>query len=193
MLQNLNMLMNRRSALKQLAIAAGGMALLPSCNFGPERVAVALDNLQIDLDHQDLLARVVETIIPSGEIPGAETLDLYRFVLVMVDDCLPQEEQQAFVSGLYQLRPFIKEKLRKSFSKEQAANEAILQELIALEAQPEPNGPGLKEIQTFLKIAKQYSMQGFLVSEYVLTEQFPYQLVPGEYQACVSTDGLTVM
>ena len=65
---------------------AGAFALLPSCNFGPDRELVALDNLQIDLDHQDLLAKVIETIIPSTEAePGAEALNLYRFVLVMVD------------------------------------------------------------------------------------------------------------
>lgn len=107
--------MNRRAALKQAALIAGSMAWLPSCNFGPERVAVALNNLQIDLDHQDLLARITEVIIPSGEISGAEDLNLYQFVLVMVDDCLPKEDQQAFASGLQKFTSFVKEHFGVSF------------------------------------------------------------------------------
>ena len=186
--------MNRRAALKQAALLAGGIAWLPSCNFGPERVAVALDNLQIDLDHQDLLASITETIIPTGEIPGAEALDLYRFVLVMVDDCVPQEDQQAFVSGLQKIVPFVKEHLGKSFpDKEPQKNEAILTEVLALDESQEATMPGLEDIQSFLGLTKGYTIQGFMNSKYIMTEKFPYKLVPGPFQACVSTEGLTVM
>jgi len=187
--------MDRRSALKQMAIAAGGMALLPSCDLGPERVAVALDNLQLDVNQQDLLARICEIIIPSAEnSPGAETLDLYRFVLVMVDDCHPQEEQDVFASGLKQVETFAKKHLDKSFSRDdQAANEALLAELMNLEEVPEAAQASLKDVQAFLALARRYTVQGYMSSEYFMTEKFPYKLVPGPYQACVSTEGLTVM
>lgn len=187
--------MDRRSALKQMAIAAGGMALLPSCDLGPERVAVALENLQLDINQQDSLARICEIIIPSSEnSPGAETLDLYRFVLVMVDDCHPVEEQDVFTSGLKQVEAFAKEHLGKSFSDDnQAANEALLSELMNLEEVPEAAQSALKDVQAFLALAKRYTVQGYMSSEYFMTEKFPYKLVPGPYQACVSTEGLTVM
>ena len=186
--------MNRRAALKQAALIAGGIAWLPSCNFGPERVAVALNNLQIDLDHQDLLARVAETIIPSGEVPGAEKLDLYRFVLVMVDDCLPPEDQQAFVSGLQKIVPFVEEHFGTSFpEKEQSKNEEVLAQLMALDESKSETMPGLEDVQSFLGLTKGYTIQGFMNSKYIMTEKFPYKLVPGEFQACVSTDGLIVM
>ena len=115
--------MNRRLALKQAAILAGGIAWLPSCDFGPERVAVALNNLQIDLDHQDLLARIAETIIPSGDTPGAETLDLHRFILVMVDDCAPALDQARFTTGLRSVA-FLRERaLPTIFSRQRAEGE----------------------------------------------------------------------
>lgn len=187
--------MNRRSALKQLAIAAGGVALLPSCNFGPERVAVALDNLQIDLDHQDLLARICEMIIPSAEnSPGAETLELYRFVLVMVDDCHPKEEQDKFVSGLQKIESFAEAQTDKSFSKkDQAANEALLAEIMSMDESREAEMPGLQEVKAFLSLAKNYTVQGYMSSQYVMTEKFPYKLVPEPYQACISTEGQIIM
>lgn len=187
--------MDRRSALKQIAIAAGGVALLPSCNFDPKRVVVALDNLQLDVDHQDLLARICEVFIPSQEnSPGAEELNLYRFVLVMVDDCHSREEQKVFVSGLRQFNTFTKEYLKKTLStSDQAANETFFIELMSLEQVPEAVQPTLKDVQAFMSLTKRYTVQGYMSSEYIMTEKFPYKLVPGSYQACVSTKGLTVM
>ncbi|MEM9672327.1 MAG: gluconate 2-dehydrogenase subunit 3 family protein [Bacteroidota bacterium] len=199
--------MDRRSALKQAALLAGGLAWLPSCDFGPKRVAVALDNLQLDVNLQDLLAKVAATIIPSEEnesseaSPGAEEMDLYRFILVMVDDCMEKEDQQAFSNGLQQLVPFTKAYFEKPFpQKEQAENEAILTQLMEMEEAPVATEKAeispaeqLRDIQTFLGITKRYTIQGYMVSEYFMTEKFPYKLVPGAYQACVSTEGLTVM
>ncbi len=204
--------MDRRSALKQAALLAGGLAWLPSCDFGPKRVAVALDNLQLDVNLQDLLAKVAATIIPSEENesgeaspglarPGAEELDLYRFILVMVDDCMEKEDQQGFSNGLQQLVPFTKAHFEKPFpQKEQAENEAIITQLMEMEEAPAATenaevspAEQLKDIQAFLGITKRYTIQGFMISEYFMTEKFPYKLVPGPYQACVSTEGLTVM
>ncbi len=186
--------MNRRLALKQTAILAGGIAWLPACSFGPERVAVALNNLQIDLEHQDILARVAEVIIPSGKDPGAKTLDLPRFILVMVDDCRPALDQARFTTGLRSLVPFVKEHLQRSFpEKEPKSNEEILTKLLTMTRSPEAPLPGLEDIQAFLAMAKQYTIQGYMASEYILTEKFPYKLVPGPFQACVSTEGLPVL
>jgi len=187
--------MNRRSALKQFAFVAGGITLLPSCDFSPDRIAVALDKLELDLEQQDLLARICKVIIPSSEgNPGAETLDLYRFVLVMVDDCHPKDEQDIFTSGLKKFEAFAEEHLSASLNqKGQTANEKLLADLMQLEDVPQEAQSSLKDVQAFLAIAKRYTVQGYMSSQYFMTEKFPYKLVPGAYQACVSTDGLTVM
>ncbi|MEQ8554131.1 MAG: gluconate 2-dehydrogenase subunit 3 family protein [Cyclobacteriaceae bacterium] len=183
--------MDRRTALKQSALMAGAFALLPSCNFGPDRELVALNNLQIDLEHQDLLAKVIETIIPSTEAePGAEALNLYRFVLVMVDDCETKEQQLVFVNGLKKFKAFVKDKVGNSFpQKEQKANEEILTAVTSIKELTNEE----QSVQEFLSIARRYTIQGYMGSKYYLTEKFPYQLVPGPYQDCVNSDGLIVM
>lgn len=186
--------MDRRTALKQSALFAGGLAILPSCNFGPDRELVALENLKIDLEHQDLLAKVIETLIPSvKESPGAESLNLYRFVLVMVDDCESTEEQQLFVSGLKQFKSFVKENFDQSFpQKDQKLNEELLTKSTSLESN-KTKGAGFEEVQAFLSISRRYVIRGFMNSEYFLTKKFPYKLVPGPYQDCVNAEGLIVM
>ncbi len=189
--------MNRRTALKQAALFAGGVALLPSCNFGPERVAMALNNLQLDAGQQDLLAKIVEAIIPSGEIPGATELDIYKFVLVMVDDCVKKADQDTFVSGLNQFEAFVKKHFDKSFSRgDQEYKEKVLTGILTMEESgtetAEATKP-LKDVKAFVALTKRFSIQGYMSSQYFLTEKFPYKHVPGPYQACVSTDGLIVM
>lgn len=186
--------MNRRSALKQAALFAGGIALLPSCNFGPERVAVALNNLQIDSDHQDLLATIVETIIPYDKASGGAISDLHHFVLIMVDDCELKADQDKFINGLQGIKTFVNAHMGKSFpEKNQEKNEEVLTEIFALDDAQEASMPGLKDVKTFLSMSKGYSIQGYMASEYIMTKKFPYKLVPGVYQTCVSTEGLTVM
>ncbi len=186
--------MDRRTALKQAALFAGGVALLPSCSFGPERVAMALNNLKIDVDLQDMLAKIVETMIPSGEIPGAEELEVYKFVLVMADDCIDKKEQASFTSGLQKFGPFVKENFEKAFAKgDQVYKEKVLTDIMAKDDAEETAMPGLKDIKSFLGMTKRYSIQGYMQSQYIMTEKFPYKHVPGPFQACVSTDGLIVM
>ncbi|MEQ9378395.1 MAG: gluconate 2-dehydrogenase subunit 3 family protein [Imperialibacter sp.] len=186
--------MDRRTALKQAALFAGGVALLPSCSFGPERVAMALSNLQIDADQQDLLAKIVQTIIPSGEIPGADELEVYKFVLVMADDCMDKSEQGVFTSGLQKFGPFVKENFDKAFAKgDQVYKEKVLTDIMAMEDADDASKPGLKDVKSFLDATKGYTIRGYMASQYILTEKFPYKHVPGSFEACVSTDGLIVM
>lgn len=189
--------MNRRTALKQAALFAGGVALLPSCNFGPERVAMALNNLQLNADQQDLLATVSDAIIPSGEIPGARDFEVYKHVLVMVDDCVKKPEQDSFVNGLQQFDSFVKKNFDKAFSKgDQAYKKKVLTEIDAMEgddSQTDQASAQLRDVKIFVALAKRYTIQGYMSSQYILTEKFPYKHVPGPYQACVSTDGLIVM
>jgi hypothetical protein len=187
-------MMDRRTALKQAALFAGGVALLPSCSFGPERVAMALNNLQIDVDQQDLLAKIVQTIIPSGEVPGAEELEVYKFVLVMADDCMEKNQQVVFTTGLQKFAPFVKDNFEKAFAKgDQAYKEKVLTDIMGMDDSEESSKPGLKEVKSFLSTTKRYAIQGYMQSQYIMTEKFPYKHVPGPFQACVSTDGLIVM
>lgn len=190
--------MDRRTALKQAALIAGGVALLPSCSFGPERVAIALNNLQIDADQQDVLAKIVQAMIPSPAspdgVPGAEELEVYKFVLVMADDCMDKAQQATFVSGLQKFPDFVSTHFEKSFSKgDQAYKEQVLSSILAMEEAEEAGKPGLNDVKAFLAATKGLAIRGYMQSQYIMTEKFPYKHVPGPFQACVSTDGLIVM
>src|SRR4051794_22340896 len=96
--------MDRRSAVKNLFIIAGGLALMPSCLREQGGASIVLKNIRVNSDQEDLLADLVEALLPETDSPGAKSLNLHLFVLKMVDDCHSPEDQQAFIDGLAKLR-----------------------------------------------------------------------------------------
>lgn len=178
--------MDRRTALKQATFLIAGTTILPSCMFDSDRVSLALNNLDIQPELEKLLAEIAETIIPPTDTPGAKELNVHHFVLVMVDDC--QEKPDRFASGLKQFDPFTHFYYEKSFA---ACSRQEREELIAgiLEQNPvfsRNSKTGHEEVREFLSLTKQYTIQGYLKSQYVMTEIFPYQLVPGHFTGCVN-------
>lgn len=179
--------MNRRTALKHAALLAGGAMVLPSFGFSAERVEAALSNLKIDAKLQSLLARIIDTLIPSGETLGALDLKLDQFVPMMLNDCESKETQEQFIQGLKQFPTFVKDRFDQSFIEgSQVFREQVLAELQITDKASDHTSPA--DIREFLSLTKHYTILGFRNSEYVMTELFPYNLVPGPFQACVSNE-----
>jgi len=172
--------MKRRSVIKNLLIIAGGIAILPSCSGKSGGASIQLTNLDIGADDEQLLAEIVETILPhGGDTMGAKDLNLHLFVLKMVDDCHSKEDQQQFLAGISNIDKLSKEKLQKSFV--EASTEERLQLLQTID-----NANDLdKDIQKFYHITKSRTIQGFLNSKYVMTDLKQYELIPGRYNGYV--------
>ncbi len=179
--------MNRRKALKNLGILTGGMILLPSCDFSEEKVTLILNKLQITAKQEDLVKEIVTTIIPEGEIPGANSLEVHNFVWVMVDDCLPKEKQDSFMNGLKLFDNKVKEISGDFFIKlSENKRLTVLKDLLNANMDKDDRGKksNMEDIQNFIKTTKYYTGWGFLQSKYVMTEIMPYPLVPGTYGTC---------
>lgn len=167
--------MERRSALKNLIIIGGGIALLPSCLNKPEKASVRLKNVEINHQQENILAEVAETIIPATDTPGAKALGVHLFVLKMLDDCYNKKDQKAFLTGLEQLETMAKKQYKNSFvdcSKDD--KESVLKSI-------ETGNQNAGEISKFYQIMKQKTIQGYLNSKYVMNNLIVFELVPGRY------------
>ncbi|MFO7826147.1 MAG: gluconate 2-dehydrogenase subunit 3 family protein [Cyclobacterium sp.] len=171
--------MDRRSAMKQLAILTGGIITIPACDFSEEAILQAYQNLNITASQKALLTRITNTIFPGTTLKKAEDLQLQDFVLVMCNDCLQENQQQSFVNGLKQWDEFSQQNFGKAFSKmDQATAADAIRQTMAMEAEP---GSKTTEMGRFLAITKQFALQGYLNSEYFMTEIKPYELVPARF------------
>lgn len=177
--------MKRRIALKQLGVITAGAMVLPSCVRQAKEATIALSNIIINGDQEVLLAEIAETIIPATDIPGAKALNVHHFILKMVDDCHDKESQTQFISGLSQVEKAVKEKFSKPF--DECSSEERKQFLLELEQKNKDAKDGEKreDLPAFYSLTKRYSAQAFLSSEYVMTNVFKYNMVPGRFEGCV--------
>jgi len=165
---------------------AGTAALiLPSCISDPKKVSIALNNLSVTGNDEELLALLAETLIPETDTPGARTVKAHLFTLVMVDDCMDTESKEKFVKGMKAFDENCKKISGTSFT------DASPGERSSLVAQIEKGDGVAEDVKTFYHIARGYIISGYTSSEFFLTKIKPYQLIPGpHFQGCapVSTN-----
>jgi hypothetical protein len=187
--------MERREALKALALITGGAVFVPSCNFLKEDILIAYKNLQVTPSLQTLLASVSDTIIPASTIKGAAEINVQDFILVMVNDCMATEDQQSFMLGLSSFNDYSKKVGDKSFSRLTPGEKATVVEVglaqkfeseeVPADEEAKIEHENQKAVLEFLKITKRFTTQGFMMSQYIMTEIKPYKMIPGEYKGAV--------
>jgi hypothetical protein len=166
--------MQRRTALKNLLIVAGGTMLLPSCVQQDKKVSIPLDNLKLSAQEEELLAQITETIIPATDTPGAKALGVHQFVLTMMDDCADKEKQDDFMKGLNEVNDLSKKQYNNSFIKCTPQQQL---ELLTHIDKKEFDG----KVNDFFKAAKRLTIQGYTKSKYVMSNLLVYELVPGRF------------
>jgi len=147
-------------------IMAGGIMIATSCDFSSKAPSIQLNNVKLNLDDEQLLSELVETIIPKTDSPGAKELNLHLFVMKMLDDCTSPEDQKKFLEGLKAA-----EKVKGKSAEEQLAY---------LKA--------LSNEDVFFNILKRRTIQGYKNSEYVMKNKLIYELVPGRYNGAAKID-----
>lgn len=172
--------MNRRIALRHLALISGGLVMIPSCDFSSDDILAAYQNLKVTTSQKKLLGEISNTIIPAGEIKGALDMEVPDFILVMVNDCMTSENQTKFTTGLAAFPDYVKSTTGKNYeglsTKER---EALIINGSKLE------GEETKSLTYFLNTTKRFTIQGYMASEYIQSEIMPYSLIPGEYNGAV--------
>ncbi|WP_156308225.1 gluconate 2-dehydrogenase subunit 3 family protein [Sphingobacterium endophyticum] len=151
--------MNRRTALKQMFIMAGGIMIATSCDFSSKSPSIQLNQIKLNHDDELFLAELVEAIIPQTDSPGAKELNLHLFVMKMLDDCTSPEDQKKFLDGL--------KAAHQVKGKPLAEQQAYL--------------TSLDKDDIFFNILKRRTIQGYKNSEYVMKNKLVYELVPGRY------------
>jgi hypothetical protein len=188
--------MDRRTVIKNLALIIGGAALLPSCVKGSSNY-IPLKHINITADQEKLISDVCETIIPKTDVPGAKELSLHVFVLKMLDDCYKKKDQQAIMKGLDEFNALVQKKYNQSFGDLSVKDrEAIL---TGIENSNKPKATGVKAaparsfrpqkdlhvppLNAFYSAIKQQTIFGYTTSQFFMTKEIVYELVPGRYNA----------
>ena len=165
--------MKRRAAIRTLLYIAGGTLVLPACFRESGKASIDLTNLSISENDEQLLEELTETLIPATDTPGGKELLLHLFVLKMVDDCHNPEDQKKFTSGLSTFSTWSRKELRTDFAAADADNRTALLSKIGENTD--------EDLKQFFSMTKRRTIQGYLNSQYVMTNLIKYELVPGRY------------
>ena len=167
--------MNRRQAIKRTALLSGGMVFLKYSLLGQASRLSIPDGSTFGPNEERMLQLVVDTMIPSTDTPGAKELNVDQFVLLMVNDCHSKKDQMAFYSGLHSMDVFVEKGFGQSF-----ASCDIDTRVEALNSMDKKSDTS-PELQAFIQIAKNRTIQGYLESKYVMTEVLPHKMIPDPY------------
>jgi hypothetical protein len=169
--------MNRRHALKNIAIASGSLITLPlwmGCGSG-DTPATHLSSFS--LTEQELLAGITDTIIPAGNTIGALSVGVDKFLQKLIDDCYEKDVQDNVKAQLKALESSAKTIHGKSFDDcTQAQRQELLLKLSVSENKVEKD---------FLTLIKSETIRGFNTSQKVMQEYLNYKVAPGHYYGCV--------
>lgn len=167
--------MQRRTALKSLSVALGGLVSMPawaSC-WTPDSIG---NDKSLSASDEAILAEIVETIIPETKTPGAKSLKVHQFALRMINDCYGEEAQKNLRQGLVKTEELAKQKYNKSFVEcdAQQRKDTVLQLSKADEAS-----------KKFAEMIKNLTIRGYTNSEYYMVNVQKYVMAPGFYHGCV--------
>ncbi|MEI9918378.1 MAG: gluconate 2-dehydrogenase subunit 3 family protein [Bacteroidota bacterium] len=141
--------MNRRESIKNLVLVTGSLVALPAFSeAGTE---------------QNILASVVDTIIPQGNGIGALSVGVDTYLQKMIDNCFEPDVRENVKKQLAILS-------EKNFSQlNQQEREKLL----------------LESDKDFFNLMKSETIRGFTTSKEVMLQHLKYKIAPGHYYGCV--------
>ncbi|MVM37293.1 gluconate 2-dehydrogenase subunit 3 family protein [Spirosoma sp. HMF3257] len=160
-----------------MAGAVGGLISLPAWANAWTTETVRATRQILSGSQTELLAELVETIIPVTDTPGAKALNVHQFVQKMVADCYPKTAQDTLGKGLDSLNELAQKSFSKPFSEGDTAQRTALLTQLAKSSDTAQ--------KDFYSLVKNLTIRGYMTSEYVMTNLTHYEFIPGRYHGCV--------
>lgn len=165
-----------------MAGAVGGLISLPAWTNAWTADTARQYPKFLSLSQDELLAEIVETIIPATDTPGvdspgAKALNVHQFIQKMVADCYDAKGQETLRKGLEATDELARKSYEKPFAKIDAPQRLAL--LTQLSQSTEPTQ------KAFYSLVKNLTIRGYMNSEYVMTNLTHYEMIPGRYHGCV--------
>lgn len=178
--------MNRREAVKSVAIIMGGVmsastmsVMLSGCSTGIKEGS----GLQFTDDEKKMVNRMADIIIPKTDTPGAVEAGVPDFIVMMMQDCYPEKDQQDFHAGLAAFDKLCRKQYKNYFLKlsPDKQGEAVLN----LDKTVLNKNNSEDSNLSFYRKLKELTLLGFFTSEPGATQVLRYVQIPGRYDGCV--------
>src|SRR6186997_2574264 len=148
--------MDRRKAIKNLAIVSGGLITLPQWMVSCGVSDTAIHQTSFSVAEQKLLASVADTIIPAGNSIGALSVGVDKFLQKLIANCYEEDVQQNVNKQLSALDASARNTFGNAFTNcDQSQRQALLTKLASSEDKNEKD---------FFTLMKSETIRGFNTS-----------------------------
>lgn len=165
--------MNRRDAIQQVALLLGTMISAPTMAGVLGQKTNLGESVLVSAEQEALLAEVADVIIPTTSTPGAKAAGVEKFIVRVMRDCYPKEDQEAFYTGLTKLNSESKSKFGKGFSELNGTQKIEMVKHTTSSDKP-----------FFLRM-KELTVTGYFTSEIGAKQALEYLPIPGRFEGCV--------
>jgi len=169
--------MNRRKAINNIIITAGGLITLPqwmvSCGISDTKT----HSTSFSTTEQGTLASIADTIIPPGNGIGALSVEVDKYLQKFIDDCVEKEVKDNVKLQLKAVETTAEKLHGNTFPAcTQKQREEMLLKLSISENKREKD---------FFNLMKAETIRGFNTSQKIMQEWLGYKVAPGHYHGCI--------
>jgi len=179
--------MNRREALKRMALLTGGAlsmstvaGIMGGCNTSPS------DNFTpqtLTSDQNELVTMLSERIIPATDTPGAKAAKVNQFIDHMLTDWNTDAEKKHFLQGLAHVNELSNNSYDDNFVN--LGKDDQITVLKKLEQEAKDNPMNNSDLKPFFDMMKEFTVVGYYTSEIGASKELKSNIVPGYYDGCI--------
>ncbi|MEJ1974647.1 MAG: gluconate 2-dehydrogenase subunit 3 family protein [Lacunisphaera sp.] len=175
-------LLSRREALARLGLALGGALVIGSESYlRAEPLAGKTSANDFSAADIALLDEIGDTIIPATDTPGAKSVKIGAFMVMMVNECYDDAHHAAFKAGLATINRAGTAKFGHDFTTASPTERtALLNTLDAEQKQYHTTKPADAPAHYF-RMMKQLTLLGYFTSEPGATQALRFVEVPGRF------------
>ncbi len=164
--------MKRRALLKNLGMGLGAISLPQWANAW--QLNTLPKTVILEEKSSEMLKLLVDTLIPASDIPGAAELGVDAFVNLMVNDMATKTDKDDFFIKLNEVDTYARQELLLPFDQLSTNGRETILNRMAEDA----------DWKGFFGLLKRYTIQGYMSSEYIMTNINHYEMAPGFYHGC---------
>ena len=177
----------RREVLRRAALVFGGTLAAPLLAAIPaacEARRIPADRWRpkaLDAEQAELLATIVDHILPDTDTPGARALGVHQFIDTLLAESYPADARRSILEGLAEVDARARRECGTTFLGAAPTEQRALLDRLdheAFAAPPPSSTP-------FFRSLKRLTLVGYYTSEIGATRELHHAPVPGRYEGCV--------
>lgn len=168
-------MIKRRSALSKIVAGVAGMISLPAWADSWSLAGLGAFR-RLSLSEDESLAAIVDTIIPATATPGAKELGVHQLIQKIVADCYDTPAQNSLSMGLVLTDAVSLGDYGSSFRHLNPGQRLEVLNKMAVSTHPDQ--------KNFLSMVKRLTIDGYMRSEYVMTNITKFEFAPNRFYGC---------